>query len=163
MPAAYTGTTYRPPSAVPVHERRTGHTYRPPSGSRLIATSKSLRSALTVATASLGLIWQLRASDFRPNMAAARLSRPNLAAASLVLYGYMRSSTLLPGASVRSPCDLLRAISKRSPSDLQAISVRSPPRDLSEAGLRLCARHGALDPQQLIGHRGELLRLVERL
>ena len=59
-------------------------------------------------------------------MAAARLSRPNLAAASLVLYGYMRSSTQLPGASVRSPCDLLRAISKRSPSDLQAISVRSP-------------------------------------
>ena len=54
-------------------------------------------------------------------MAAARLSRPNLAAASLGLYGYMRSSTLLPGASVRSP------------SDLQAISVRSPPSDLLRA------------------------------
>ena len=158
---------------VPTAERRTGT--RAPYRSHVQTAERDSPNRdveVTPFSARLGLIWQVKVTPFsarsrnclsRPNMAAARLSRPNLAAASLGLYGYMRSSTLLPGASERSPSDLLRAISKRSPSDLQAISVRSPPRDLSEAGLRLCARHGALDPQQLIGHRGELLRLVERL
>ena len=149
MPAAYTGTTYRPPSAVPVHERRTGHTYRPPSGIRLI-----WQVEVTPFSARLGLIWQVKVTPFSARSRNC-LSRPNGSCAPLTfgLIWQLRASlgliwqlppsvstvTLRLHAQLDPAARRLRAISKRSPpSDLQAISKRSP------SDLRAISSEGSL-------------------